>query len=77
MMLAAGMLKVLCKGGGIGFSLDEESQRSLAVNLKAGNGTLLHCMLFGGTVGSDTPANGKTGMFKAANADAPSACAAP
>ncbi len=67
-----GTLKATCRGGEIDFTLDEPSQGALAVNLRAATGAILHCMLFGGTIGRDTP-----GIFKARAAEAPAACLQP
>jgi hypothetical protein len=70
--VGGGTLKAACRGAQIDFTLDEPSQGALAVNLRAATGAILHCMLFGGTIGRDTP-----GVFKARAADAPAACAQP
>jgi hypothetical protein len=67
-----GSLRAACKGAQIDFTLDESSQGSLAVNLRAATGALLHGALFGGEIGRDEP-----GAFVAKDAAAPAACAQP
>jgi hypothetical protein len=75
------MLKAVCSGAQIMFTLDEPQQGSLAVRFTAGGGaeSLSSCMEFGGAaVVKDTPAaSGKTGVFNAKDAVAPAACAVP
>ena len=74
------LLKVLCQGSGIGFTLNEPSQGSLATKLTLGNGigALAQCLHFGGTVITDKPAsNGGSGQFKAQDADVPDPCPVP
>lgn len=77
-LVKAGLIKVLCKDAGVGFTLDEASQGALTASLELGRVQRPPCSYFGGTVVRDkqtTP--GKTGLFKAKNAGAPAACAGP
>jgi hypothetical protein len=67
-----GHFKAICKGPDIQFTLDEVAQGALGVNLKAGTGAILHCMLFGGNIVKDRP-----GRFQAQVADAPVGCPVP
>jgi len=62
-------LQASCRGTGLGFSLDEPTQGSLAVKLTVG--TFSHCMLFGGAVPAETDT---IGFFKAEDAAAPPTC---
>jgi hypothetical protein len=64
-------LKVSCGGAGIGFTLDEAAQGTLAVRLTLGNGPLAVrlCSRFGGTIKRDVP-----GFFQARDAPTPVAC---
>lgn len=74
------LLKVVCKGSGIAFTLDEPQQGSLSARFRIGTGlgSLGQCASFGGTVTKDVPAaNGGAGIFKAKNAPAGSACGIP
>jgi hypothetical protein len=77
-----GRLKAKCAaapgGSSMDFSLDESSQGSLRAELTIGAHGPRTCVEFGGTVLRDTPAiDGGTGMFKAKNALAPTACVQP
>jgi hypothetical protein len=70
-------LTATCKGAGIPFTLDEETQDSIAVSLTLGNDATL-CMDFGGIVQRDRAAIGKkVGVFEAKNAPAPASCPLP
>ncbi len=71
------LLKAVCKGDQISFTLDEEQQGSLAVAMTMGS--TRHCMLFeGASVLKDTQAAaGKTGLFKAKDPTAPAVCPVP
>ncbi|HUM00078.1 MAG TPA: thrombospondin type 3 repeat-containing protein [Mycobacterium sp.] len=74
------ILKAVCKGDQIGFSLDEPQQGSVAVRLVTGSsGTpSSYCLNFGGQVLADEPATGgNTGVFKAKDAQPPSTCPVP
>ena len=62
-------IKAVCGGAGIGFTLDEPSQGSLAVRLTAGTGEVRRCFVFGGRVIRDA-----AGVFKARSAPVPAAC---
>jgi hypothetical protein len=59
--------KVVAKGAGIDFRLDEPSQGSLGATLRSGDRH--YCTLFGGTVRRDQP-----GVFIAVRAPAPVVC---
>jgi hypothetical protein len=73
---AGRLLKAVCKGSGIRFSLDEPFQGSLGVTLALGaTGDSRYCILFGGTVHRDVQtADGTTGWFRARKAAPPAAC---
>ena len=70
------MIKISCKGSGIEFDLNENSQGSLGVKLAFGNEACVeHCMLFGGDISRDNGTSVKnTGLFKAKNPKAPATC---
>ncbi len=70
------MIKISCKGSGIEFDLNENSQGSLGVKLAFGNEAgVEHCMLFGGDISRDNGTSVKnTGLFKAKNPKAPATC---
>lgn len=73
-----GIVRVLCKGAGIGFTLDEVSQGELSAFLQFGRIRRPVCSIFGGTVLRDTQATmGRLGAFRAKNASAPVSCEAP
>ncbi|MCC6763867.1 MAG: hypothetical protein IT293_04310 [Deltaproteobacteria bacterium] len=75
---AGRLLKAICQGAQISFSLDESAQGSLLLRFRTGVGGLPQCMAFGGTVTRDTPAAaGKAGQFKAKNAPRPLSCPIP
>jgi hypothetical protein len=67
LVLVAGV----CGGAGIGFTLDEPAQGTLAVRLTLGTGpfAVRLCTRFGGTVKNDVP-----GYFRAQDAPTPAAC---
>jgi Tol biopolymer transport system component len=71
------VLKVVCNGAQIGFTLDEQpGQGSLGVIFAAG--TSEQCVVFGGEIKKDRPAlDGKTGLFTAKNAPAAASCGLP
>lgn len=68
--------KVNCQGSGIPFSLDEPAgQGELEVRLVMGTETLRHCVVFGGDIKRDSPAEaGGTGLFKAVRSIPPVSC---
>ncbi|MBW2446050.1 MAG: hypothetical protein JRG83_09015 [Deltaproteobacteria bacterium] len=73
----SGVLSVNCRGSGVGISLDEASQGSIATSLQLGYHSPL-CVEFGGAVSRDrsnAEARGR-GSFSAANAPTPSDCSA-
>jgi hypothetical protein len=71
-----GLIKAVCKGNGIGFSLDEASQEELSVTLAMGS--LRQCIVYGGTVIKDQGVAGsQPGLFKAKNAPAGGVCPVP
>ena len=68
------LLKFVCKGDQIDFSLDEPFQGTLVVRVHVGTQT--QCAELGGDVVKDTQAlDGKTGLFKAKNAPLVASCA--
>ncbi len=67
------LLKAVCKGDQIGFSLDEPGQGSLAIEATIGGAK--QCAVYGGVVKKDTQASdGKVGVFKAKDAPAALSC---
>lgn len=71
------ILKAICRGSDIDFSLDEAQQGTLNVSVRfgAGSGALKFCTSFGGTVVADWPLVGDAaGRFKARKALPPAAC---
>jgi outer membrane protein assembly factor BamB len=70
------VFKATCGGSGIHFSLDEPTQGSIGVLLRAGSGVTLHCLLFDGSaVRTDVPTTGPhRGVFSARDAAAPAVC---
>jgi hypothetical protein len=69
-------LQASCIGQGIGFTLNEASQGSVAVALTTG--TLEHCLFFGGRIVKDVPAAGnRIGEFQATTSPVPPACRVP
>jgi Tol biopolymer transport system component len=72
------LLKLLCKGSGIGFTLDNAPQGTLAFKLSiAGTGPLplqSYCLQFDGTAAGSTDVQG---LFKAKGAPAADGCAIP
>ena len=78
------MLKALCQGAQITFSLDEAQQHSIAAKLTIGSGVDApsYCVAFRdtdpGVVLADTQAaSGSVGVFKAKNAPAVATCPIP
>jgi hypothetical protein len=77
------LIRVVCKGAGIGFTLDEPSQTRIAVELVlgSGQGDARYCMEFSGSPPvniKNTPATaGGVGVFKSKDPLAPGACALP
>lgn len=69
-------LEVKCRGGMIGFALDDSPQRALALTLQLGAAQRFrYCLLFGGEVLRDTAAAaGASGQFRARNAPRPAQC---
>jgi len=66
-------LQASCIGQGIGFTLNEASQGSLAITLTTG--TLEHCLFFGGRIVKDVPAVGnRIGEFQATTSPVPPRC---
>jgi cysteine-rich repeat protein len=76
MILPGRLLRAVCSGGQIDFTLDEASQGQLTVTLEPGSG-LRSCASFGGSVVKDTSTAAGIGRFKAKNAPAPGACPLP
>jgi hypothetical protein len=73
---AGSVLKALCKGAQIHYTLDEPSQGSLGIAFNAGSTRL--CAVFGGEVKRDRPAaGGQTGLFKAKDAPPATTCVVP
>lgn len=71
-----GKIEATCKGAGLGFTLDEATQGTLALRLRTG--TVSYCANFGGTVQRDSGTLGAgKGSFKAKDAPAPASCSAP
>ncbi len=79
-VLAGRAVNAVCKGAGLGFTLDEQpSQGGLAVALDLGSDQRL-CLDFGGRIRKDqdvTQTGSGTGKFLALEAPAPPACAVP
>jgi Tol biopolymer transport system component len=74
------LLKAVCRGSQIAFTLDEPTQGLVAVRFSTGSGSAAtsSCLRFGGTVVHDTQATaGKSGQFKAVDAPPPPACPVP
>lgn len=73
------LLKAVCKGSDIAFSLDEASQGALAVAFVTGDsGGQAYCLAFGGAVTKDSGIAGtKPGQFKALDAPPPAVCLGP
>jgi len=74
---AGKIIKAVCSGAGITFSLDEATQGSLAIDLDLGaGGEWRYCSRYGGTVQKDqgTSATGNKGDFKAKDAERPTSC---
>lgn len=71
-----GKIEAKCQGTGLGFTLDEATQGTLALRLRTG--TISYCASFGGAVQHDfgTLGVGK-GSFKAQSAPAPASCPVP
>jgi len=67
------VLKVVCRGSDIPFTLDEPSQGALAVTFQPGLGVRA-CAEFGGVEVDRPAAPGRAGLFRARNAAAPGAC---
>ena len=77
-LLKGGLMKALCKGSQIAFTLDEPAQGGLAAAITVGD--LRACAAFGGSaVEADVPTSGSTGtgMFKAKSAARPEVCPVP
>ena len=72
------LLKALCLGSAIGFTLDEPTQGGLSGAIQMGTGRS-HCMEWGGgtMVKDKQAANGKVGIFVGRNASAPADCSLP
>ena len=69
------LVKVLCKGSGIAYTLNESSQGSVALKLTLGSGTpppQSYCLEFGGTIIAD-----EVNAFKAKDAPPVASCAIP
>jgi cysteine-rich repeat protein len=76
MILPGRLLRAVCTGSQIDFTLDEASQGQLTVTVEPGTG-LRSCASFGGTVVKDISTAGGVGRFKAKNAPAPGSCPLP
>lgn len=76
--LRAGKLKAVCGGAGLGFSLGDSPQGSLAVRLRTGgpSAPLDYCLSFAppGVLKDTAATAGRTGVFRAASAVAPTTC---
>jgi YVTN family beta-propeller protein len=71
------VLKAVCKGGGVDFTLDESAQGALGATLQLGAAPPF-CLEFGGSVLKDLPASpGKSGVFLAKDAPPPASCSTP
>jgi hypothetical protein len=75
-LIAGRILRAVCKGSGIRFSLDEPSQGGLSATLALGAGEeLVYCMHFGGTVRRDVGiSSARAGRFHAINSPPPTSC---
>ena len=77
LIVRPGRIAGRCRGAGIGLSLDEPSQGSLAVRLILG-GKDRYCILFGGQIRKDSSASAtRVGRFISRNAPAPATCPVP
>jgi cysteine-rich repeat protein len=77
------LLRAVCRGDGIAFTLDEPAQGTLAVSLRLGTAHP-YCMEFGGKLSADfgffdtpPPYNGLLGLFARADAPRPARCEVP
>ncbi len=73
-VIRGAVLKAVCVGEQLSFTLDETSQGELDAELKLGQGgqAATYEMTFGGTILVDRPNDGsKSGLFKAKDAPAP------
>lgn len=67
------LIKAICRGAQITFTLDEPAQGRLALKFASGGGTTIQCVDYAGAaVTEDAP-----GIFMAKNAAAPAACPVP
>jgi len=74
---AGKLVKAVCRGAGLSFSLDETSQGEIAVSLNLGaGGTWQYCAAFGGQIIKDegTSVTAGKGSFKAKAAVRPASC---
>jgi cysteine-rich repeat protein len=76
MIVPGRLLRAVCTGSQIDFTLDEASQGQLTVAVVPGPG-LRSCVSFGGTVVKDVSTAGGIGVFKAKNSLAPGSCPLP
>jgi cysteine-rich repeat protein len=76
MIVPGRLLRAVCSGSQIDFTLDEVSQGALTVTVEPGPG-LRSCVSFGGTVAKDISTAGGLGRFKAKNAPPPGVCPLP
>lgn len=74
--LSPGRITARCGGPGEGFTLNEESQGELALELSLGDG-LRYCMRFGGVLTDVGATPKRPGQFKAREALAPEGCLEP
>ena len=66
-----GTLKLVCKGAGLGYTLDEAAQNDVGVIFELG--TTRYCMVFGPSTGA-TVLKDEAGKFIAKDAGAPVSC---
>jgi len=72
-----GLIKAVCKGSAIPFTLDEAAQNELGVNMQFGRVFKSRCSVFGGVVRETSTAAAPVGTFKAKDAPAPAVCPVP
>ncbi len=70
------LLKVVCRGAGIDFSLDEPTQGALTATFQAGRDRAF-CMEFGGRIKEKQAIDGKSGLFLAKDAPVVAVCDRP
>jgi|GEM_PF-2592784 len=72
-----GMIRAVCKGSEIVFTLDEVAQNELSVTLQFGRVFAPRCGVFGGVVREVSTADAAVGIFEAKDAPAPASCSVP